>query len=173
MTDRDKSGPASEYLKGMRAAQDTAWQIYKHHGKDSVAYDVHEAIRVKADNHIDVFGDAEKTCQLIADLTTQESDEITILGANPAPGRGEPYLVAVVIRAHWTAWQANHFTGDTLLECLEGAVKAKEETAAAHTGDKVFCSCRGQLSPAAMCGEVVFSNSECTSKGPCEFKVPF
>lgn len=70
-----------------------------------------------------------KTCNAIAELTTEEADSLTILCVNPefsGPNR------AIECNGFWTDFQDKRFKGDDLVSCLESAVKARQEYEEVH-----------------------------------------
>jgi hypothetical protein len=58
---------------------------------------------------------------MIHQLRAEEGAEVAIMCPNPEGPPNE----AVEITDDWTGWEPRRFTGDTLLQALEGAASAK------------------------------------------------
>jgi len=63
---------------------------------------------------------------LIEELRADEGNSVTILCPNPEPENREE-SEAVECLGEWTAWEEQRFSGATLKECLESAVRAYRE----------------------------------------------
>jgi hypothetical protein len=62
--------------------------------------------------------------EILENLREPEGDSVTLFCTNPDFGAGPNN--AIEVNAYWTDWQDLRFTGETIFEALENAMKAKE-----------------------------------------------
>lgn len=71
-----------------------------------------------------MLGEYQQICKAIQILTQEEGDELCIFSANPEfSGPNQ----RIHCSARWTGYKDKVFDGDSLLDCMQKAVKSRED----------------------------------------------